>query len=406
MESERSAPPAIALAEAERVSAGARAELELVLGDLATWVDLDTPGGDLDALDSFARLLAGVLDRYGVEPELVEAPSGFYVHGAVRGNGSARVALVCHHDTVFPAGTAAARPFRRDDSRCYGPGVADMKGGLAVAVHTARLLARGPRPFALVEVVSAPDEESRPAPPATVDRLVTMDAVLCLECGRPNGEVVSARKGASWLRIHATGKAAHAGEAPRAGRNVAQALAQEALRLAALDGARDGLSLQITGLEAGEGLNTVPSSGVLTADIRASTQDDLDWTTTRIREFPAYDGITLRYEDLGGPPPFERTPAVGRLAETAIAIGAALGGNFGEAVAGGVSDGSWTAARGIPTLDGLGPVGGADHSPDEYVETASFAERCGVVAGLVAAVDAGLLGTPDAGLLGTLLPQK
>jgi glutamate carboxypeptidase len=272
-----------------------------------------------------------------------------------------------------------------------------MKGGIAVAVHAAKALAAGPRPFALVEVVSCPDEESRSGPPATIDRLATFDAVLCLECGRPAGEVVSARKGAAWLRVHAEGLAAHAGEAPRAGRNVAPALARETLRLAELDASREGLTLQITALEAGEGLNTVPSRGFLTADVRAPTQDDLDWVTTRIAGFPAYEDITLRYEDLGGPPPFERTPAVARLAETAIAVGRALGHEFGEAVAGGVSDGSWTASHGIPTLDGLGPVGGADHSPAEYVETASFAPRCGVVAGLVAAIDAGLFAdTPPA----------
>jgi len=383
--------PAIAVEEASRVCAEVDAELELLLSDLATWVDVDTPGGDVDALDGLARLLAAVSERYGLEPELIPSPAGLYVHASLHGHGRGRVALICHHDTVFPLGTAAMRPFRRDAERCYGPGVADMKGGIAVAVHTARVLATGPRPFALVDVVSVPDEESRPGPPATFDRLASFDAVLCLECGRPNGEIVSARKGAAWLRVRAEGRAAHAGEAPRAGRNVALALAREALRLADLDAAREGMTLQITALEAGEGLNTVPSRGLLAADVRASTQEDLDWVTGRIRDFPGYDGITLRYEDLGGPPPFERTPAVGRLAEAAVALGAALGHEFGEAVAGGVSDGSWTASGGLPTLDGLGPVGGADHSPAEYVETASFATRCGVVAGLVAAIDAGLL---------------
>ena len=383
----------IALTEATRVHGEVESGLELLLSDLATWVDVDTPGGDLEALDGLARVLAGVCERYGLEPELVASPAGRYVHAALRGPGRGRVALLCHHDTVFPLGTAAARPFRRDGGRCCGPGVADMKGGIAVAVHAARALAGGPRPFALVEVVSVPDEESRPGPPATLERLASFDAVLCLECGRPGGEIVSARKGAAWLRLHAEGRAAHAGEAPRAGRNVAVALAREALRLAELDAGRDGLTLQITALEAGEGLNTVPSRGLLAADVRASTQDDLEWVTGRIREFPAYDGITLGYEDLGGPPPLERTPAVGRLAEAAVALGAALGHEFGEAVAGGVSDGSWTASAGIPTLDGLGPVGGDDHSPAEYVETASFATRCGVVAGLVAAIDDGLLNT-------------
>jgi glutamate carboxypeptidase len=377
--------------EAARVCALVEDGLDLLLSDLATWVDVDTPGGDVEALDGLARLLALTCERYGLESELVASPAGCYLHAALLGSGRARVALLCHHDTVFPLGTAATRPFRRDGARCYGPGVADMKGGIAVALHAARALATGPRPFARVEVVSCPDEESRPGPPATMDRLAAFDAVLCLECGRPGGEIVSARKGAAWLRVHAEGRAAHAGEAPRAGRNVALALAREALRLADLDASREGTTLQITALEAGEGLNTVPSRGYLAADVRAATQEDLDRVTGRIVDFPVYEGITFRYEDLGGPPPFERTPAVARLAETAVAIGHELGHEFGEAVAGGVSDGSWTASRGIPTLDGLGPVGGEDHSPGEYVETESFAPRCGVVAGLVAAIDAGLL---------------
>jgi glutamate carboxypeptidase len=379
------------VAEAVRVRSAAEVELDLLLGDLAGWVDLDTPGGDVGALDELARSLAETADRYGLEAQLVPTRAGNYLHAGLRGPGRAKVALLCHHDTVYPAGTASVRPFRRDGERCYGPGVADMKGGIAVALHAARLLALGPRPFALVELVCCPDEESRPGPPATLDRLVGFDVILCFECGRPDGAVVSSRKGAAWLRIHAEGRAAHAGEAPGRGRNVAVALAAEALRLAALDGARDGLTLQITALEAGEGLNTVPSSGFLAADVRAPTQDGLDWALACIRDFGSHDGIGFSFEDLGGPPPFERTPAAAALAAAAIDIAVQLGAPFGEAAAGGVSDGSWTASHGLPTLDGLGPVGGDDHSPLEYVETASFATRCGVVAGLVAAIDAGLL---------------
>jgi glutamate carboxypeptidase len=321
----------------------------------------------------------------------VETPGGLALHATLRGSGTARVALLGHHDTVFPLGTAAARPFRRDGERCYGPGVADMKGGVAVALHAARLLAEGPRPFGLLEVVSVPDEESRNGGPPSGGRLLGMDAVLCLECGRPNGEVVSRRKGARWFRIHAEGRAAHAGEAPWDGRNAAIAVAQEALRIAAIDGTREELTLQITGLHAGEGLNTVPSSGSLTADLRAWSDEDLTWALEQALAYGDHEGVELSYEDLGGPPPLERTEGVGRLAETAIALGAGIGHMFGETAAGGVSDGSWTASQGIPTLDGLGPVGGEDHTPWEYIETDSLVTRCGVVAGLVAAVDAGLL---------------
>jgi glutamate carboxypeptidase len=383
--------PPVALEEARRVAATAGNDLNLLLTDLRKWVDQDTPGGEPELLDSLARTLAQTLERYGLEAELVPDPAGLYVHASLAGQGRAHVCLLGHHDTVFPAGTAAARPFRVEGERCYGPGVADMKGGLAVAAHVARLLADGPRPFRKLEVVSVPDEEARNGGPATGGRLLRADTVLCLECGRPGGEVVSARKGARWFRVSAAGRSAHAGEAPDSGWNAAHALAREAVRLAALHGARPGVTLQVTGLEAGQGLNTVPSSGSLTADLRAWTRADLDWAFAEVLRFGEHEGVELEVEDLGGPPPLERSPAVARLAEAAIELGEAVGHRFGETGAGGVSDGSWTAASGVPTLDGLGPVGGEDHTPFEYAEVASFAPRCGVVAGLVAAVDARLV---------------
>lgn len=377
-----------ALAEAARVHAAAEARLEELLTDLERWVNIDSPGGNVSAVDNLAAVIGGRLDQFGLHVELVPADDrGLYLHAQLRGRGQARVALIGHHDTVFPAGTARERPFSRDATRCYGPGVADMKGGLAVAAYTAALLADGPRPFAVLELVSCPDEESRPSAPATIERLAGFDAVLCLECGRPAGEVVSGRKGARWLRIHATGHPAHAGVEPDTGRNAVHAVAREAARIAELHHARPGMTVQVTGLTGGQGLNTVPASASLTVDLRAVTAADLRWGEERVVEFGAHDGVTLTVQDLGGPPAMERTPTVGWLAETAIGLGSHLGHTFGEAVTGGVSDGSWTAHAGLPTLDGLGPVGGLDHGPNEYVETDTFASRCGIVAGLVAAVD-------------------
>jgi glutamate carboxypeptidase len=384
--------PPLALAEARRVRAGAETDLELLLADLETWVNVDSPGGDVSAVDRMAALLAHRLDQLGLHPELVPAEDrGLYLHATLEGAGTAKVALIGHHDTVFPVGTAARRPFHRDASRCYGPGVADMKGGLAVAAYAAHLLGLGPRPFGRLEVISCPDEESRPLAPATLERFRDFDAVLCLECGRPDGEVVSARKGACWFRVRAGGHPAHAGVEPDTGRNAVHAIAREAARIAGLHHARPGLTVQVTGLEGGEGLNTVPSTALLTGDMRAISSADLDWGRAQVLAFDEHPGVELMFEDLGGPPPLERSPAVAALAAAAIALGADLGHVFGEALTGGVSDGSWTGHAGIPTLDGLGPVGGLDHGPDEYVETATFATRCGVVAGLVAAVDAGLL---------------
>ncbi len=384
--------PGPALEEARRVSRAVDSDLELLLGDLAAWVNVDTPGGDVESLDRLAATMATTLQDYGMHVELVPVPDrALYLHAALEGAGRARIALLCHHDTVFPSGTAARWPFSRDGDRCHGPGVADMKGGVAVAAHAARLLALGPRPFGRIELVSACDEETRPSAPLTMDRLQGFDAVLCMECGRVDGSIVSARKGGRWFRLHARGRPAHAGVDPDSGRNAVLPLCHEAIRLSELHHAREGLTFVVTELMTPEGVNTVPGEAFLTGDLRGPTSAVLDWAVDQVRAYGSHPGIELTWEDLGGPPPLERTPRVAALARAAIVLGRELGHDFGETSTGGVSDGSWTAWSGIPTLDGLGPVGGHDHTPDEYVETSSFASRAGVVAGLVAAIEAGLL---------------
>ncbi len=382
-----------AIEEARRAFGSAASELDAVLADLEAWVNLDTPSDDVAALDAFAEVLAGTLEGYGLRSELVRAGSGGrYLNAVLDGPGRANVALLCHHDTVFPLGTAARRPFRREGGRVYGPGVADMKGGIAVAAHAARLLALGPRPFGRLELYSAPDEELREAgAPATLDQLREFDAVLCLECGREDHSVVSARKAGYWFRVRAMGKQEHAGVNPDGGRNAVVALCREALRISGLHRAREDLTLVVTEFFGGESVNTVPGRAVLTGDLRARTTDDVAWALDQLQDFGEHDGIGLRAEELVYTPPMERTPAVEALAQTAIALGESLGHGFGQATTGGASDGSFVADANIPTLDGLGPAGGLDHTEHEYAEVATFAPRIGVVAGLVAAVEAGLL---------------
>jgi glutamate carboxypeptidase len=130
----------LALDEACRVGGSAASDLDAVLGDLEAWVNFDTPSDDVAALDAFAEVLAGTLESYGLRSALVEASDGGrYLHAVLEGPGHAKVALLCHHDTVFPSGTAARRPFTREGKRAHNPGVADMKGGIAVAAHAAPL---------------------------------------------------------------------------------------------------------------------------------------------------------------------------------------------------------------------------------------------------------------------------
>jgi glutamate carboxypeptidase len=376
--------PAVALSRA--VAADARAELRAIVADIARWVDADSPSAHRAQLDALARDIAATCGACGFSIELVESPAGSYLHAQLRGNGAARVALLCHHDTVFPLGTAPARSFSIDGELLRGPGVADMKGGIAVAVHAARLLARRSTAFALIELVSVPDEEVRVVAPLTLDRLAGFDAVLCMECGRPGGAVVSERKGGLWARLEAHGVAAHAGAAPADGRNAVLALCREALRIAELDQARDGLTVQISRLHGGDAVNSVPASATLDVDARAPSERDLRWVADRIAATGEHLGVDVAVTALDVVPPMPRMTA-SHLVDIARAIGADMGTDIAETATGSVSDGCWTAAAGLPTLDGLGPVGGRDHSPDEYVETDSLAARCGLVAGLIDALD-------------------
>jgi glutamate carboxypeptidase len=375
-----------AVARAEAVRAAAARELDAVLADLARWVGRDTPSGDLDALDAFAHDLAATTTAYGYACELVPGPAGLALHARLRGRGRARVALVCHHDTCSRVGTALRRPFVRRDGLVLGPGVGRHEGRLwrSPCTPAAAGRPRGSSP-GCSRSSPVPDEEARSAPFRSIARLSGFDAALVLECGRPGNGIVTARKGGRWLELHATGSGRARRHRSRSrDANAVLALCGEALRIAALDGSRPGTTVHVTRLHGGDVVNTVPSHATLTLDMARLTAADLDATLVEIARVGDHDGVTLVLETTESTPPLERVPA---LAAAARELGAHLGAPVHEVLTGGVSDGCWTAAAGIPTLDGLGPVGGLDHTPEEYAEVGSFAMRCGLVAGLVTAVE-------------------
>jgi glutamate carboxypeptidase len=211
--------------------------------------------------------------------------------------------------------------------------------------------------------------------------------VLCMECGRPGNGVVTARKGGQWVTITAEGLAAHAGVAADRGRSALLAICRETLRIADLDEAREGLSVNATMLNAGEVLNSVPSQGMLRVDVRAWRPSDLDWATVEIGRFGEYPDITFRMEPGTRVPAFEPTEPADRLFQSAVQTGLALNTPVVGVATGGVSDACWTAAAGIPTLDGLGPIGEDDHSPAERILISSIPDRIGLLAGVIGSLE-------------------
>jgi glutamate carboxypeptidase len=290
----------------------------------------------------------------------------------MRGDGEGVVCLLGHTDTVFPIGTVAERPFRRDGMRCLGPGVADMKGGLVLAAMAMERYAGRPRPFGELRFLVCADEEVRLRAPAVCARAAGAQAALVFECGREDGDIVTARKGAIWRTMELTGIPAHAGADTARGRSAVSALASEIVRIEGLTAGRPEMTSVVTTVQGGTAANTLPGNASATLDIRSSVPSDLDHALAQLTTGGPYDGVTIEIVDRGTWPPMPRHPG---LVADALAIGAELGLTIGEELSGGVSDGCWTGAAGIPTLDGLGPVGALDHTDDEWIELETVEQR-------------------------------
>jgi glutamate carboxypeptidase len=358
---------------------------------LAALVSIDSGEDNPAGRERVVELLAEWAGDAGCEAQLISTPPGSHLHVGLQGNGRGRIVLLGHHDTVFASGTAARRALTVRQGRAYGPGVADMKGGLLVGLTAIESLARGERPFASVELHSVPDEEIRNEVFAEFDRVRDAQAVLVLECGRENGDLVIARKTAAWVRLQVEGRAAHAGADPGSGRNAVVGLCGEVLRCHALNGAREGLTVTPGTFRGGTGVTVVPEKAEAAIDVRATSSDDLDWALHEIASTALGEGLTGRLEVDGGFPGIEANAGTDTMFGEVQRLAKDLGLRVGGQMTGGVSDGCWTSQAGIPTLDGLGPVGGRDHSPQEYITLSSVPERSGLIAGLCSAVGHGLL---------------
>ncbi len=308
----------------------------------------------------------------------------------LHGQGRGRILLLGHLDTVYPDGTAAARPVRFEGEKLLGPGVCDMKGGLLVGLYALRALQQsGFSDFEQFTFFFNSEEEvsSPVSKPAYLAQAQAADAALVLEAARPNGDIVSARKGSGTYRLYVTGRSAHAGVEPEKGINAVVELSQRILALQSLNGIAAGITVNPTTVAGGTVSNSIPDSAWVDIDVRASDQDGAALAHRALLDLagqpPSVPGAQVRLEGEFTFPPMERTPAVAFLAQLAKELAQALGFQVGEAFTGGASDASNIAALGVPVLDGLGPVGGMDHSPDEYILPASILPRTAMLAGLI-----------------------
>ena len=310
--------------------------------------------------------------------------------------------LIGHMDTVFEAGTVALRPFTMREGRAYGPGVNDMKSGLLSGLHAIAALGdvseagRWPTVGRVVFVANPDEEIGSPTSTPIIEALAPdADAALILESARANGAVVIARKGMLVLSLSLRGKGAHAGLEPEKGRSAVLEAAHKTVALHALNGRWDDVTVNVGVISGGTRPNIVAPEAELSVDIRASRAEHLaeaEAAALAIIEASTVDGVSTALEVTIRWAPMEPSAASGELTDLAVALGADLGLSVGTAQTGGASDGNTTSAMGVPTLDGLGPVGGGPHSPDEYLELDSIVPRTALLAALLSALARGTPG--------------
>jgi glutamate carboxypeptidase len=275
---------------------------------------------------------------------------------------------------------------REEGGRLIGPGTADNKSGLLSGLYAAAALAElAPESFATISVVCGGDEEtdSRASGPMLRELAPAYDLALVLEAARENGDIVSARKGNGMFTLEVTGRAAHAGVEPEKGASAVLALAHQIVALQALNGTRPGVTLNVGVIGGGSVPNAVPDSAWARVDVRVGTPEDMAPIEAAIRaiaEQPYVAGTQTVVRDGWGFPPMARTPAIARLVDLTQAAAHELGFSVNDAATGGVSYANLLAGAGLPVLDGLGPIGGLDHSPREYVEIASIVPRTALIA--------------------------
>ena len=364
----------------------AEAHREWAVSVVKNLVHLESPSTDKVALDrcggELARLLSGLGGR--VTP-LPQTSAGDHLR-AEFGRGDTQVLVLGHFDTVWPLGQIESMPLRHEDGRLYGPGTYDMKAGIAIAMLAIRVLTETARQCRhRIVLLLTTDEEigsatSRPIIEAEARK---SRAVFVLEPALGTGGVKTARKGIADYRIEARGIAAHAGVEPERGASAVHELIWQAARLSELADPSRGLTINIGRISGGTRSNVVAESAEMGVDVRISTLADADRVSAVITSLtPKNPRVTLRVDGGMNRPPMERTPAVVALYEQARALAAELGVELAEGATGGVSDGNFAAALGVPVLDGLGAIGAGAHAVDEHIVIDSLAFRSALLAGL------------------------
>ena len=360
-----------------------------LLAGVRALVEQESPTGDAGATSAIIAKLKTRLDAIGATTKLHKTERGNHLLSRMTSGPSlhAPVLLLGHVDTVWPLATLTDRPFRVENGSAFGPGIFDMKSGVEMMIAALEAIrALELQPGREIRMLLSCDEESG----STTSRdLITAEAsdcgaVLVLEPSLPGGRVKTARKGIATYEVIARGISAHAGLDPEKGVSAISELARQILTLNALNDLKEGISVNVGVIRGGTFSNVVASEARAEVDVRFRTMAQGEDISRRIESMrPVQSGAQIEIRGGINRPPLERTPAVVALFDRARSIASQLGFDLGEGPSGGASDGNFTAAQGIPTLDGLGVEGDGAHAAHEHIVIADLPRRAALITALL-----------------------
>ena len=369
-----------------------RARREAMIDDLAAYVGRETQSTDRALLDAGLSWLDEWLRARLGEPAAVRVTGGG-PYGDVHvydypGSGTAPVLLLCHYDTVWPAGTLDEWPFTVEGDHATGPGVFDMKAGLVQAVWAVRALEAAGLPRPPVRLVLNGDEEigSPASRPVIEAEAAGTRAALVFEAAA-DGAIKTARKGVGIYRVGATGVEAHAGLDPGKGASAVDEIARVVLALHGLTDPAAGTTVNVGVISGGSRGNVVAGSASGEVDVRVSSAAEARRIEAALAALTATDPrATVTVEGGWNRPVMERTPGIASLFALAQGVAADMGLALRECAVGGASDGNFVAAMGLPVLDGFGATGDGAHARHEHVSVDGMLERTALAAGVLHAL--------------------
>ncbi|MEE4087608.1 glutamate carboxypeptidase [Pseudomonas viridiflava] len=377
----------------EQLLKKAETEQTAYLETVRQLVDVDTGTGQAPGLKTISALLVERLKALGAEVSTTPAtPSaGDNIVGTIKGSGTRSFLLMVHYDTVFGPGTAAKRPFKQDGVRAYGPGVADAKGGIAMILHSLKLLQEeGFKDFGTLTVLFNPDEETGSSGSKKIIAELARRHDYVFSYEPPDKDAVTvATNGINGVILDVKGKSSHAGSAPEAGRNAAIELAHQMLQLKDLGDPAKGTTVNWTLIKGGEKRNIIPSSASAEADMRYSDLSESDRVIAdaqRIVQKKLIDGTEVSVRLEKGRPPLAKNPGSEQLAITAQTLYGKIGRNIEPIAMRFGTDAGYAYVPGSEkpaVLETMGVVGAGLHADDEYIELSSIAPRLYLTVALI-----------------------